>query len=141
MSSPVENALYEIMQVVSSVTGLAQAPTNPNETQNVFPFAIGYYMTGSVGAQPIGTRKRLFNVSVEVLTKRINLPSDLALLLPFVDTIPDKLIAEVSDAGDLFNTSITTFDNVLIEFIPDLEYAGVQMIGYRFVMENIKILI
>lgn len=141
MTQPIKDALAAIVTVVSGVSGIAQAPTNPNETQNAFPFAVTYYTRGSLAAVPVGTKKDLFDVAIDVLTKKIFLPNDLATLIPFLDTVSAALIAEVSDTGDQFGGKITTFDSVQISFIPLLDYAGVPMIGYRFMMTNVKILV
>lgn len=140
MTQAFEAALAQIMTVVSNVNGIAQAPPNPNETQNVYPFAVGYLMTGELGAGPIGTRKSLYNVAIDVLTVRMDLAKDLALLLPFIDTIKDDLLAEVSDGGGRFNNTISTFEKISILFLPKIDYAGTQMIGYRFTLNDLKIL-
>lgn len=133
-------AKTQIAAVVAGVTGIHQAPTNPNETQNDYPFCAIYLASGNLGAGPIGTRKSLYNVVIDLLTRRINLPDDLALLDPFIDSIPAALIAEVSATGDKFSNTISTFDEITMTFIPSVDYAGVQMIGYHFVLNNVKIL-
>lgn len=141
MTEKIEGALSAIASVVSGVSGIKKAQNNPDETQNEFPFSVVYGITGNLTASPIGTRKDLFNVAVEVLTRKIFLPNDIALLIPFLDTVPAALIAEVSDGGDLFSGTITTFDRVVWNFVPEYDYAGVPLIGYRFIMENVKIIV
>jgi hypothetical protein len=64
----------------------------------------------------------------------------LAILNPFVDTIPAALDAEITGTGARFVNTISTFDQITIQFIPMVEDAGVQMIGYRFILNNVKIL-
>lgn len=133
-------AKTQIMAVVAGISGIKQAPTNPNETQNDFPFAVGYLATGNLGAGAIGTRKSLYNIVIDLLTRRMDLAADLAALDPYIDSIPAALIAEVSDGGDRFSNTISTFDEITMQFIPMVEYAGVQMIGYRFILNQVKIL-
>lgn len=140
MANEFVNAKAQIMNVIANVAGIHQAPTNPNETQNDFPFAVGYLASGNLGAGPTGTRKSLYNIVIDLLTRRINLPDDLALLDPFIDSIPLALIQEISGSGQRFSSTISTFDEITMQFIPSVDYAGVQMIGYHFIMNNVKIL-
>lgn len=140
MANEFVNAKTQIMNVISSLTGIHQAPVNPNETQNDFPFAVGYLASGNLGAGATGTRKSLYNIVIDLLTRRINLPDDLATLDPFIDSIPLALIQQVSGNGQRFSLTISTFDEITIQFIPAVDYAGVQCIGYRFIMNNVKIL-
>lgn len=140
MTSEFVNAKTQIMLVVSNVSGIKQAPVNPGETQNDYPFAVGYMATGNLVAGAIGTRKSLYNIAIDLLTRRINLPDDLALLDPFVDSIPLALISEVSGDGNRFNQTISTFEQITMQFIPMVKYAEVECIGYRFVMNDVKIL-
>jgi len=133
-------AKTQIALVVAGVTGIAQAPTNPNETQNIFPVAAIYLSSGNLGAGAIGTRKSLYNVVIDVLTNRIDLAHDLTILDAFIDTIPAALLAEISDGGDRFSNTISTFDQITMQFLPTVDYAGVQLIGYRFILNNAKIL-
>ena len=141
MTQAFEDALTQIAIVVSSVNGIHQAPAHPTETFNDFPFAAIYLTTGNLGVGAIGTRKSLYNIAIDVLTRRINLPDDLALLNPFLDTIPEALLAEVSGNGNRFESTISTFDEITMQFIPMTKYAEVEMIGYRFIMNNVKILV
>lgn len=134
------NAKTQIALVVSQVSGIQQAPTNPQGTMNVFPFVVTYLTSGNLGAGAQGTRKSLYNVAIDVLTNRIDLANDLAILQPFVDSVPAALIAEVSDNGDRFGGTISTFDEITMQFIPMVKYAEVECIGYRFILNNVKIL-
>ena len=140
MPQPFEKALTQIAYVISNVAGIHQAPERPGETQNDYPFAAIYLTTGNLGLGAIGTRKSLYNIAIDVLTARLDLARDLEILNPFLDTVVDALVAEVSDDGGKFENTISTFDEITMQFIPRVDYAGVQMIGYRFVMSNVKIL-
>lgn len=140
MANEFVNAKTQIMAVVANISGIKQAPTNPGETMNDYPFAVGYLANGNLGAGAVGTRKSLYNIVIDLLTRRINLPDDLALLDPFIDAIPAALIAKVSGDGNRFESTISTFDEITIHFIPMVKYAEVECIGYRFVLNNVKIL-
>ena len=134
-------ALTAIAATVAGVSGVKTAPANPQENINEYPFALVYAMEGVQNIGPIGARKVLFNVAIDLLTIRRDISIDMAILTPFLDSIPGALSGEIHTSGDLFSGTIQTFENVRFEFLPAYPYAGADMIGYRFVMENIKILV
>lgn len=141
MANEFVNAKTQIANVIANVTGIAQAPVNPGETMNIFPIAAIYLADGNLGVGATGTRKSLYNIVIDILTNRMDLAHDLEILDPFIDSIPLALLAEVSDNGDRFSNTISTFTELRMNFIPNTEYAGVQMIGYRFIMVDVKILV
>lgn len=147
MSEAVELAIAAIATVVSGVSGIRQAPTYPNETQNVDPFAVTYVVDGRLEAGAIGTKRNLLNINVDVLIPQTDLARDLAKLTPFIDTISAALVGQVSGTGGRFGNTISTFDTLRYKYIGNVQYgdsasyAGVPMRGYSFTMENVKILV
>lgn len=134
-------AITAIAASVASVSGIARAPSNPMENINEYPFALIYLLEGVVNDGPIATRKSLTSIAIDLLTVRRDVNLDMAILTPFLDTVPTALLTEMSYNGDRFSNTIETFEQIRIEFMPLYPYAGVDMIGYRFIMENVKILI
>lgn len=141
MTEAIESAITQIAAVVGAVSGIRQSPTFPNETQNVDPFCVTYFLDGRIEAGAIGTKRNLMNIRVDLLAPKNDLPRDLAILTPLVDTISLALVGEVSGTGDRFGNTISTFDTLRINYISDTDYAGVPMRGYSFVLENVKILV
>lgn len=137
----INDALSAIADVVAGVTGIKKVDEPPTEQQSEYPFSVVYFQNGTIQAAPIGSKKNLFNVAIEVLTKKIKLQEDLAHVNPFLDSVPLALITEVAESGDQFNHTIQTFDRIATEFLPLYEYAGVPMIGYRFTLVDVKILV
>ena len=137
----VVGAVTAIASVVGGVSGISSAPTYPFETMNESPFAVTYPMNGGIDIGPVGSKKQLVNIAIDVLTVRRDLATDLAVLEPFLDTVPAALLAEMGTSGDIFSGTIDTFSGLRFEFLPDMNYGGVQMIGYRFIMENVKLLV
>lgn len=129
----------QLASVVANVSGIRQSPTNPNETQNDYPFAAIYLMRANTGKGSVGTGKALYTIAIDVLTPRLDLANDLAILDPFIDSIPLALTNEVSDNGDRFSGTISTFEDIDISYIVT-DYNGVPVRGYRFQMNNVKIL-
>lgn len=138
---PMEIVILKISEVVAGVSGIVQSQPNPKEKQNVYPFAITYPADGDIAMGATGTRKSLDNIVVEVMKSRVDLPRDLAAMVQFYDTVPAALIAEVSGNGNRFDGTISTFGNIRRQFVPGVDYAGVILIGYRFIMQDVKILI
>ena len=133
-------ALAAIAAVVESVSGITSAPTYPHEQMNESPFAVTYVLTSEIDAGPIGTRKSLSNIAIDVLVVRRDIALDMEILTPFLDSVPLALLSEISVGGDIFSATIDTFESISVEFIPQIDYASVQMIGYRFTLNNVKIL-
>ena len=136
----VRTALDAVISVVSGISGIRQAPTNPTDNPSIYPFAVCYVMDGQLVNGAMGTRKHLVNIAIELLTARKDLARDMALISPYIDSISSALLAEVSDSGDRFGGTISAFEGINYELLPDVTYASVQMIGYRFTMTNVKIL-
>jgi hypothetical protein len=141
MTQAIEAAVTAIAGIVANVSGIRQAPTYPNETQNVDPFAVTYFLDGRIEAGAIGTKRNLINIRVDLLAPKNDLARDLAILTPLVDTVSLALVGQVSGTGQRFSNTISTFDTLRINYISDVDYAGVPMRGYSFTMENVKILV
>ena len=136
----VRTALDAIVGVVSAVSGIRQAPTNPTDNPSIYPFAVCYVMDGQLVNGAMGTRKHLVNIAIELLTARKDLARDMALISPYIDSICSALLAQVSGTGARFGGTISAFEGINYELLPEVNYANVQMIGYRFTMTNVKIL-
>jgi hypothetical protein len=136
-----ESAVYEVSNIMAGILTIRQAPNYPNETQNVDPFAVTFFLDGQINAGPVGTKRNLINIRVDVLIPKVDLARDMAKLTPLVDVVSLALVGQVSGLGQRFNNTISTFDTLRITYQPDIDYAGVPMRGYSFVMENTKLLV
>ena len=137
----ITTALTAISGTVAGVSGIKRAPDNPMENINEYPFALIYVMDGTLNIGPVGTKKSLLNIAIDLLTPRRDISLDMAILTPYLDSIPLALVSEVSPGGDVFSGNINTFGSIHLEFLPMYDYAGAQMIGYRFIMEDVKLLV
>lgn len=140
MTQEILNACAAIAAVVDGVDGVKRAPGVPMENINDYPFALVYPADGEMNIGPVGTRKSLSNIFIDLLTVRRDINLDLTLMIPFIDSVTLALNNEISYNGDRFSGTIQTFEKVRFEFLPMYPYAGPDMIGYRFIMENVKIL-
>jgi hypothetical protein len=137
----IQSMMAAIATVVDSVSGIRVATSLPPDNPPPDPVAIVFLFASNVEVSPLGTRRSLTNVAIDVLKVRRDLPRDLGVLNPFLDSVPLALISEISTGGGRFANSMSTFGRVTIQLLPDFDYAGVQMIGYRLIMEDCKILV
>lgn len=145
MTESLENAVEQVVAVLSGVAGLRDVPVNPPEQMGAQTFAVAYPQSGKVELSPTGTRRSLHNIAVDVLTVRTDLARDIALVKPFIDTVPDALLRQVSydsdgNPGGQFAGSIETFASLSYSWMTS-NYAGVDVVGYHFLMEDVKILV
>jgi hypothetical protein len=141
MTQTIAGAVTAVAAVIGGISGIEAAPATPPENTGLTLFAVTYLSSSEVNIGPIGTRKHLASISVDLVKVRRDLSLDIATLLPYTDSIPQAMLQEFTDAGDRFSNTMETFEKLTIEFMPIYEYQKVQMIGYRFTMENVKLLI
>lgn len=140
MTQPIQAALAAIAVVVGNVSGIRQTSQPPNETQNVDPYAVVYLMNGNINMGAVGTKKGLLNIAVDVLIPKVDLARDLAALNALIDPVSLALASEVANTGQRFTNTISTFGMIQINYLPNVDYAGVPSRGYQFVMQDVKIL-
>ena len=65
-------------------------------------------------------------------------------LKPLIDAVSMAMIRQVSydsdgDPGQAFNNSVETFARISYTWIPLIDYGGVPVVGFRFLLEQVKI--
>lgn len=139
MTEALEGAIAGIAAVVAGVSGLEQVLTNPTETANTSLFAVVYAAEGRFDVAPIGTKRALHSITIDVLKRRTDLAKDVAALKPYIDTVAAALLGEVSAGGGQFGGTVVTFGGITYRLTIE-DWAGVKMIGYRFTMTDTKLL-
>lgn len=132
-------AVTAIAAVVDGVSGVASAPAIPEENINERVFALTYVMTSAVEISETGTKQHLAMIAIDLLTPLVNMKAALTTLLPLSDSVSTALITEATPAGDMFSGTLDTFSFLRIEFLPSYVYGNVPMIGYRIIMEDVKL--
>jgi hypothetical protein len=142
MTEKLDAACIAVAAVVRGVTGIRQTFDYAPDSPNAYPVAVVYPATGNYVAYAIGTRRGLHDITIDVLEPQqmSDLARFMAKFIPFVDTIPAALLAEVSATGDQFSNTIETLDRIDYSFLPIVNYAADPMRGYRFIMRGVKIL-
>jgi hypothetical protein len=138
MTQTLQGAVSAIAAKVLTITGVGAAPSNPQENINERIFALTYLMTNAVEISEIGTKQNLATIAVDLITPLTNLEQDTAALMALIDPIDTALIEEMSTGGDAFSGTIDTFSSLMVEFLPFYPYSGVNCIGYRFTLQDVK---
>lgn len=144
MTQPLDNACNEIVTVLRNTGAFGQVPLNPPSMMSYSEFAIVHPASGRIEVTDTGTRRALHNIAIDVLTKNTDYARAMAITKPFIDIVAHALEVEVSydsdgNPGGLFNNSISTFTAMSYIEIPLTDYGGVPVLGYRCLMEDVKI--
>lgn len=141
MTQSIENAVAEIADVVANTYGIVLASGTPKENYSEYPFAMTYILNGQVGNEVTDSVIGLHNIAVDLLVPREwDIGDSLPVLHPILDSLKVSLWSEVATStGGFFNNSIDTFSNMLIDFLPSYPYGTLELIGYRIILEGVKI--
>src|SRR5678815_191969 len=135
-----DNAINEIVTVLRAVDGLQSVPFNPTEQMSYSTFGIVYPFSGTFNIGPIGTRKGLHSIAVDILTKRTDIAKNFQTLRPLIDLVSYAILYQMSDGSRIFNQSIDTFNELTYQWTSS-DYGGVPIVGYHFLMTDVKILV
>ena len=133
-----EDAILEVVSIVSQVSGIKSAPNYPPEQINgdMFPFAVAYPGNGThiVGTlvNNTGERKFLGEIVIEIHVARLDLPSAVQASIGFGDSIPNILLKNPT-----LNGTISTFTSITQTF-GELDWDSTKTLGYRFILNGVK---
>lgn len=134
-----DDAISEIQADIRAITGIRAAPDYAPEQMNVFPFSVVYPGSGEFISDVPGVMRGLHSITIELHIGRKDLPRDIQSAMPYVQSIPNKLLKAIATtAGDRFGSTIDTFSRITYEFGP-LDWGATQTIGWRFHIEGVKI--
>jgi hypothetical protein len=118
-------AIARVQVLAGQITGIKQAPTSPPEQAAMFPFTVTYARTGTETPQSAGWSVSLHTLVCELHCQRTILPLAVAQALPLYEALAVKLLADPTLAG-----TVQAINQLRYTF-GQLEYGGVQTIGYR----------
>ena len=134
----VQEAIDQIAADLRALTGIRGAPDEPPEQMAVYPFIVCYTRSGSWEIAPVGVRKGLHNIAVELHVARKDLARDVQGAMAYSDSVPNALLKALTTSGDRFASTISTFQRISYTFGP-MEWAGQATIGFRWTLEGVKI--
>ena len=130
--------IQAVMDIVSAVSGIREAPDYPPEQLSDFPFAVAFPGEGTHQFSVTGERMFLGNVILELHVSRVDLPLAVQNSIGFGDTIPNALMKFTVTSGSLpLNGTCDTFESIAQTF-GELGWGDTQTLGYRFTITNIK---
>lgn len=134
MTQPIEATCTAVVNILKAITALKQVPVDPPDTVNVDTFAVVYPGSGNITNGVVGTKKSLHNIVVDILTKRTDLARDMARVKALIDPVKTALLADPT-----LTSTAQTFESLSYE-LTNTDYASVPVIGYKFTINNVKIL-
>ena len=135
-----KGAVTAVAGVVVTVSGVDSSPAFPIFNISDRIFALNYVMTSDVEISETGTKQHLAVIASDLITPLVDVVNDdLETILGLVDSITTALITEATPAGDMFSGALDTFSNLRVEFLPNYIYNNTQYIGYRVMLENVKL--
>jgi hypothetical protein len=133
-------AVTAFASVIASVSGVDSSPAYPKFNINERVFALNYVMNSVVELSELGTRQHLATIAGDLLTPILGAEdADIQTMLTIAELAATAFITEMTDAGTKFNGVIDTFENCRIEFLPAYLWNNTPYIGYRVMLENVKL--
>jgi hypothetical protein len=130
-----KDAVAEIIDELQTISGIRRVPDNPPESNDQFPFAVVYPITGIYTQGPAGLLKALHSVNIELHVARKDLPRDFSVVMDLIDDIPYELQKLLNDGGF---SNLATIGEIEYTFGP-LSWAGVDTLGVTYTITNVKV--
>lgn len=127
------DAVKALAGIVRGVSGVRMAPNYPPDQASVFPFAVVMARAGTFAPGVAGESKALHDIVVQLHVARKDLPVDVQAAMGFSDSVPLAIMDEPTWSG-----TISMYQRISYEF-GEMEYGGVQTVGWRWVVEGVKI--
>jgi len=119
------------IQAHAITAGAQEAPTDPTESNVKFPFSVCYPSTGTIGGEAQAQRRDLVNLFLDYHVARQLLPQDVQTALTFYEAFPDLLINDPTLGGNVSALNMGRDNGISFQF-GQMEYAGIDTIGFRF---------
>jgi hypothetical protein len=125
--------IAQVEVTVRTVAGIRTVHDFPPDQLNTWPAVVAYAAKGYGDAKDFGLGFCYHDVACEVHIPQKDLARDTAKLLPFVTSMPEALKAD-----PLLNAFYGAMNKISYSLFNE-EYAGIQTIGYRFIIEKVKL--
>jgi len=124
------DAITRLQSHAGALSGMKEAPIDPPESANQFPFAVSYVRGGTWHVEGAGFSHALVTLVSEIHIARTLLPLDIQLALPFFEPFLRKLLNDQT-----LNDTVENIGDVDFSF-GAMEYAGQPTIGWLFVLSG-----
>lgn len=134
MTTPrLQACIASVVDLVYAVGGIAVAPDYPPEKMELFPFLVVYPIDGRIEFGPVGVMTRLDNIVVQVHVNRKDLPLDMARVMAYSSSIPNKLMKDPTLGG-----TCDTFRSITYENSYQM-WANIETFALSFTLRDVKI--
>lgn len=124
-----------VNQLRDKVTGLRRIPDAPPESNDQFPFAVVYPVSGSYSGHTPEDMVGLHDINIELHILRKDLPRNFDSVIDLQDDIPNALLVGIKDSDF---SDLITFGDITYTF-GALEWAGVQTLGVTYTVSGVKV--
>jgi len=125
-------AVTQLQTLALTISGIKDAPVNPPESINVFPFVVAYPARGTFTGEGSGTIRGLHTIYTEVHYARTLLGAAVNSATAMVETYADKILANPTLAGTVDTILMSADGQPFTYEFGRLEWGGLETIGIRF---------
>jgi hypothetical protein len=133
--STTQDVIAHVQKTIRALAGIGAAPDYPPDSLNVFPFALAYQGASEYKYNTPDDMKTLATIEVEIHFSRQDLSAAIKRAMQYADSIPAALLADTTLGG-----TCSTFELIESSGIIPLNYNGVDTIGIRYSLRNVKLL-
>ena len=131
-----KEAVAEIVDELQTIKGIRRVPNEPPESNDMFPFAVVYPISGLYTQGPATLMKGLHSVNIELhVVRKADLAREFNQVMDLIDTIPWELMKKLNDAE--YN-NLATIGQIEYIFGP-LSWAGEETLGVTYTIQNVKV--
>lgn len=124
-----EAIIANLQAKAAALSGIVEAPAEPPEQPNQFPFAITYLRNGRLEFITLDMDIFIHTVVTEIHIARQLLPAAIKLAIPYGNTFPLAVRADPRLGG-----TVSTILEMRYQF-GELNYGKVKTIGYAFELD------
>jgi len=129
------DAIARLQSHAISLSGVKEAPIDPPESANQFPFAISYVRSGSWHVESAGLSHAFVVLVTEIHVARNILPLDIQAALPFFEPFLRKLLADQELNGTVNNIGNVDFSFGAMQYGEQGDIP-ITTIGWQFIISG-----
>lgn len=135
MAGSVQQIVSKVQSYISGLSGMRSAPASPPDQAKMFPFSLVYPGEGEWTMEPVGWKKALHSIVIEIHVQRRDLPRDFESVVGFCESVPNVLFKEL--VADKWDATVDTIGPITYIF-GVLGYGGIDTIGFKFTVTGVK---
>jgi len=135
----IQDAIARMQTDIEAISGIKGADQYlPEALPTVENWVVMYPgETEFIPGLPSGYMTAMYSVIIEIHTPRNTLPQAHKRIVALYDDIPIKLFDDLLDTK--LNNTVSTFGNITSTGLIAMNYAGIDTVGFRYTVRDIKI--